>query len=98
MSGGYFNYIQYRLDEVYTDLCNLIDTGVDRDGVKREFAPKTIEKFKEAKIEIRKAATIIRSIDYLLCWDSDEDSFLQEWENDLKAVEELKRRLTNNKE
>lgn len=98
MSGGYFNYIQYRLDEVYADLCNLIDTGIDKDGVKKKFAPETFEKFKEAKFEIKKATVMIKNIDYLLCWDSDEDSFLEEWESDLKAVKELKRRLTNNEQ
>lgn len=95
MSGGRFEYIQYRLDDVADD----IQREIEKSGRKMtkeeqkegyydtdtyyEYPPEVIEKFKEAVSIIRKAGIYMHRVDWLLSGDDGDDTFLERLKNDL---------------
>ena len=98
MSGGRFEYIQYRLDDVADD----IQREIDRSGRKMtseeqkegyydtdtyyEYPPEVIEKFKEAVSIIRKARIYMHRVDWLLSGDDGDDTFLERLKKDLDGT------------
>jgi hypothetical protein len=88
MSGGAFNYLQFRLSEVVDIIEKEIETNhITKKGFEypKDFNEKTIEEFKTG-IQVIKAAQIyMQRIDWLLSGDDSEDSFHQRLEKDLKA-------------
>ena len=89
MSGGYFDYIQYRFDDVLEKINELIvnnnNENVDDfdDKYGRHYSPETIEKFEFAKNAIRNAQTYIQRIDWLVSCDDSEESFHRRLQEDL---------------
>ena len=85
MSGGHFGYNQYRVREIAEDIERLIATNDDQ--TKNEwgeckgygFSPEIIERFKEAAHTIERAADMIQRVDWLVCGDDGEDSFMRRW-------------------
>jgi hypothetical protein len=97
MSGGRFEYIQYRLD----DVADCIQREIDRSGLKMtkeeqegyydtdtyyEYPPEVIEKFKEAVSIIRKASIYMHRVDWLLSGDDGDDTFLERLKDDLDGT------------
>lgn len=76
MSGGHFDYIQFRIDEAATDVGVLVKAN--------NYPPEVIEKFKEAQLTLRKAATMLNRVDYLVSGDDGEESFMKRWDDDLR--------------
>ena len=95
MSGGRFDYIQYRLD----DVADNIQREIDRSGKKitekeqaegyyfsdthYEYPEEVINKFKEAISIIRKASIYMHRIDWLLSGDDGDETFLERLKDDL---------------
>ncbi|MEW6095060.1 MAG: hypothetical protein AB1567_00845 [bacterium] len=97
MSGGHFDYQQFRLEEIATEIQKLIDNN-DSDLldeysnlVGRHYSPETIEKFKEAVRLLAIAEIYVTRIDYLLSGDDNEESFHRRLKEDLKEVIETGR-------
>ena len=90
MSGGHFDYQQYRIDQIADDIQELIrdnnDTCMNAYGgtVGRHYTPETIRRFKVAVTTLRMAAKMANRIDYLVSDDDGEETFLQRWDEDLK--------------
>jgi len=81
MSGGHFNYDQYRINEIQTEIEELIysnnDTSKDKFGDTRGlgFTKETIHEFKIA-VELLKLASIYtQRIDWLVSGDDGEETF-----------------------
>ena len=95
MSGGYWEHIQYRFEDIASDIEYLIDnnndTNVDRWGstAGRFYNENTLQKFREAVHAIRRAGAMIQRIDYLLEGDDTEDSFHTRWDKHLAQVDAL---------
>lgn len=92
MSGGHFNYNQYKINEIAEEVKNLIDTndstakddwGYD---ISAHYPPEIIERFKEAHITLTKAAAMAQRIDWLVSGDDGEDSFLKRWDEELVKI------------
>lgn len=89
MSGGYFNYNQYRLFDMEEAIKELIESNDDQSlddwGAKRgrEYSPEIIEKFKEALITLEKTRNMVQRIDYLVSDDDGPESFLRRWKEDV---------------
>jgi len=87
MSGGHFDYVEHRFDEVVDELQRLIDTNdsTEKDEFGEEigyhFNQYTINKFKIAKSAIAKSREMVHLIDYLVSGDTGEDTFHIEWHN-----------------
>lgn len=94
MSGGTFDYLQYRLDEV-TDR---IQEEIDNNNTKSEWdedeywdgyrwTDDTIAEFKKGIESIQKAKIYMQRIDWLLAGDDGEDNFHERLKEDLKKLE-----------
>ena len=85
MSGGHFDYAQYRINDIAADIDELIarndDVELDEYGEPngRALSPKTIERFREAAHELRRAAEMAQRVDWLISGDDGEDSFHRRW-------------------
>lgn len=80
MSGGHFEYQQYKIEEI----ANSIEQALERNEY--EYSKKTLEEFKTAVKVLGVAYIYARRIDWLLSGDDGEDTFherLKEELNDL---------------
>jgi len=94
MSGGHFDYNQYKIDQIACDIEQLIiyndSTKKDEFGndIGNHFLPKTIERLKEALHTLRLAYAYAHRIDWLVSGDDNEDNFHKRLEHDLERVKE----------
>jgi hypothetical protein len=97
MSGGHFDYSQYKIREIADSVEQLIIINGKEipkrnrnswDGTHYyEYPPEVIEKFKEGLKILRQAEVYAQRIDWLVSGDDGEGSFLKRLESDLKEVE-----------
>lgn len=90
MSGGHFEYGQYRIREIAEDIERLVATNDDQtknewgDPKGRGYPPEVIEKFKEAAHTLERAADMAQRVDWLVSGDDGEDSFMRRWEKEVR--------------
>lgn len=90
MSGGYFDYAQYRMEDVATEIDELIKINDNAekdewgDHIGYHFPPEIIERFKEAAHVTRRAQEMIQRIDWLVSGDDGEESFMTRWDNEVR--------------
>lgn len=85
MSGGAFNYQQYRIEDIAVKIDEEIESNDDetlnewkeRNG--RGYPPEIIEKFREVAHTLRRAAEMAQLVDCLISSDDSEKSFLAGW-------------------
>jgi hypothetical protein len=87
MSGGHFDYKQHQVREIAEDIERLIATNgkKDADGWGHEYSPAIIEKFKEAAHTLERAADMAQRVDWLVCGDDGDDSFMSRWKSEVRA-------------
>lgn len=94
MSGGHFDYAQYRIEDIAREIDELIekneDTSLDSFGcVIGNFYPKEIiDKFDEARKTLRLSAAMAQRIDYLVSGDDGEESFLSRWHEEVESLKQ----------
>ena len=82
MSGGHFDYQQYRLNDIANEIARLIDNNDDpEDGI--HYPPEIIEKFEETVFLLRRGEAMVQRIDWLVSGDDGEERFLRRWENEV---------------
>ena len=97
MSGGHFDYQQYRITDIADEVERLIRDNEDESVNEwnqtrgRFYKEEVIDKFKEGLDLLRKAAIYAQRIDWLVSDDDGEDSFLERLEGDLKEYDARKR-------
>jgi hypothetical protein len=93
MSGGHFKYQQYRLNDIASQIKELIESNDDESlnewGYRRGhgYSTETIEKFKIAVDTLEKAAIMAQRVDWLVSGDDGEDSFHRRWNKELEEHE-----------
>ena len=93
MSGGHFDYNQWKISQIADDIEQLIESNDDetlnRFGDKRGYGytPETIERFKVAVSTLRKAYKMAQRIDWLVSGDDGEESFHRRWNEEIGGVE-----------
>jgi hypothetical protein len=91
MSGGYFDYQQYRIYDIVISIQELIDNNVpgkDEYGYERiVYSPQTIEEFKKGIDVLKLAEVYAQRVDWLVCGDDNEESFHARLTEDIKAVD-----------
>lgn len=93
MSGGHFNYDQYKIGYIVDEIEQKIehynrDDVDDYGGKYRErYTPEEIAKFKEACYFLEKAQIYAQRIDWLLSGDDGTDSFFRRLEQELNELE-----------
>jgi hypothetical protein len=94
MSGGHFDYAQYRIEDIARGIEELIasndDESLNEWGDRRGhgYSPETIEKFKLAVDTLRIAATMAQRIDWLVSGDDGEESFHRRWDEELEKLKQ----------
>lgn len=90
MSGGHFQYQQYRIEDIAVEIDEIIESNddetLDRFGQRRgeNYPSEVIEKFKEAAHTLRQAAEMAQRVDWLVSGDDNEDSFMRRWEKEVR--------------
>lgn len=94
MSGGYFNYDQYKIGYIVDQIEQMIEhyarDDVDDWGGKwrDRYTEAEIEKFKEACYFLEKAQIYAQRIDWLASGDDGTDSFFRRLRDELNELEE----------
>jgi len=92
MSGGYFMYDQYRIDDICCEIEEIIKNNSNYslddwgDPIGRGYSEETIAKFKEAVTILKKASVAAQRIDWLLSGDDGEDSFHERWDEEMGKI------------
>lgn len=86
MSGGHFDYNQYRVREIAEDIERLIaENGKkDSDGWGHEYPQEIIEKFKEAAHTLERAADMAQRVDWLVSGDDGPECFMRRWQTEVR--------------
>lgn len=91
MSGGHFDYNQYRIREISDKVEHLIDTnnicGPEQFQA-RNFSDATITQFRAAYFMLRVAEIYVDRIDYLVSGDDSEESFDKQLSKDIEKLNE----------
>jgi hypothetical protein len=91
MSGGHFDYAQYRINDIAVEIDEVIESNDDQTlnewGGKKgnNYPPEIIEKFKEAAHTLRQAQEMAQRVDWLLSCDDGETSFLRRWDTEVRG-------------
>ena len=89
MSGGHFNYEQYKIDQIADEIEELIEsndsTEQDEYGcdIGRHYPAEVIERFGEAVDLLRRSALMVKRIDWLVSGDDGADEFIWRWDDEL---------------
>jgi Rad3-related DNA helicase len=91
MSGGHFDYNQYRLHEMADEIERLISrNGKEPDEWqewwKYEYTKETINEFEKAVKLLRYAAVYVQRIDWFVSGDDSEESFHSRLNEELKNL------------
>ena len=93
MSGGHFDYNQYKIGYIADEVETLIENNDSEEenewGFKigRGYTPETIEEFKKALKALRVAQVYAHRIDWLVSGDDGEDSFHRRLKKDLEGLD-----------
>jgi len=85
VSGGHFDYQQYRFEEIETEIDRLIATNDSTikdeygDEIGRHYPQEVIDKFKETRDAVRFAQEMVQKVDLLVSGDTGVDSFFENW-------------------
>jgi hypothetical protein len=82
MSGGYFDYHQYKISEIAEDIENWFKPGATDAG----WSEQTITELKNAVNILRIAAVYAHRADWLFSGDDSEDSFHSRLQHDLSKI------------
>lgn len=83
MSGGHFNYEQYKIEQIADEVEQLI---IDNASSDYPFSNATIDEFKVGLELLRKAQIYTQRIDWLVSADDGEDTFHERLKNDLSKL------------
>ena len=86
MSGGHFNYSQYKIEMIADQIEQLIIQD-DHSPMSERFTPETVEKFRAGLRHMRLAYVYAQRIDWLVSGDDGEEAFHRRLAEDLKAVD-----------
>ena len=92
MSGGHFQYDQYKIGYIADEVKQLIldndSTEKDEYGYEkgRHYPPEVIARFKIAYLSLREAQIAAQRIDWLVSGDDGPDTFLKRWQEDMNNL------------
>jgi len=92
MSGGYFGYNQYRLEDIASEIDELIarNDSTELDGfgqeIGRHYPPDIIQKFDETRKTLRLAEAMAQRVDWLVSGDDGEDLFRSRWAEEVDPL------------
>lgn len=93
MSGGHFNYQQYRLHDMAESISELIESNeseekdVFGDKVGHFYSDNTIAKLKMTERTLRIAEAMVQRVDWLVSGDDGEEDFHKRWYNEISKLQ-----------
>lgn len=90
MSGGHWDYIQYRIEEASNDVKEIIvkngSTELDEYGWNRNrnYSKETIDEYKKGRMILKLAAIYLNRMDWLESGDDGEEEFMSRLKSDLE--------------
>lgn len=94
MSGGHFDYDQYKISQIADMIEQLIISNDDQtlnewgSPKGHGYPPEVIEQFKNGLDTMRRAFVYAQRIDWLVCGDDDPESFLVRLNQELQEPEQ----------
>lgn len=87
MSGGHFNYNQYKIQQIADELEQII-LNAQKDDAKdwEKFSPETLNEFRKGLYILRQAYVYAQRIDWLVSADDGEDSFHRRLQSELSKI------------
>lgn len=83
MSGGRFDYLQYRIFQVADEVEQLIERfSAEDESASSEEAQRVCERYALARDRLREAGKMLHRIDYYVSCDDSLESFLRRWSED----------------
>lgn len=86
MSGGYFNYNQYFINDIAGEIEEEIRNNKIKPKWSQKYTNDTIKEFKKAVKVLRKAYIYAHRIDWLLSGDDGEETFHERLKEDLEKL------------
>lgn len=83
MSGGRFDYVQYRIRQAADEVSALIGQCEDKESRPDclwNYAPEIVDKFRECEKALNRAASMLHRVDWLVSGDDSEETFSKLWE------------------
>jgi hypothetical protein len=77
MSGGKFEYVQYRISEAAEEVCSYAKE------CESEYTPETLAKFSECILALRRASAMLQRVDWLASGDDGEECFHRRWREEV---------------
>jgi len=93
MSGGHFDYNQYRLNDIVDEIEKLVQSNdsVEKDEWGQEkgshYPADIIEKFKETIWTLKYCEAMVQRIDWLVSGDDGIDSFRKRWDEEMDKLD-----------
>ena len=88
MSGGYFDYIQFKINDAADEINKLIHSNNIKDEweYSNNYNENTLLKFKRAELILRIVAEMVQRIDWLVSGDDNEESFHLRWSEKISKI------------
>jgi hypothetical protein len=88
MSGGHFDYVQYRISQVADEVAQeILNNNVKDDwGHSHDYSEETLEKFRLCVKLLKETHIMLQRIDYLISGDDSEETFHKRWMEDLENL------------
>jgi len=90
MSGGHFDYDQYKISQIAESIRSIIDKNTMIDDFSSDssyhFSKKTIDEFKKAERILKEAYVYAQRIDWLISEDDGEKTFHERLKEDLSKL------------
>jgi len=91
MSGGFFEYKQYQIDQIAEELERRIQKAKNKEegdfGYSYEESDRVIEKMEEILYTLKRAAIMAQRVDWYLSGDDGEDSFFRRLDEELEELD-----------
>lgn len=91
MSGGHFDYTQYHLLDIAEEIEGIIKNNDNEElndwteePIGRHYPKEIIDLFKETAHTLRQAKDMVHRVDWLLCGDDGQESFLRRWKEEVR--------------
>jgi hypothetical protein len=88
MSGGAFDYLQYRIHDIVEGIQDIIDQN-DSIPPEERYSEETIERFKNGIFYLNVAQVFAQRIDWLVSGDDSEETFHERLNEDLDNCNEV---------
>lgn len=83
MSGGAFDYAQYTMGNIASQIEEMLASD---DDYYKTLSDETKAKFKEAVLMLKKSEAMVQRIDWLVSGDDGEETFHRRWTEELSKI------------